>query len=243
MVKAPLLNSFLERRDARRKFSEFLGAGATHSSADLTWIRKWLEIQAPELSLCQSWKASSLSLAVVVPSWINKYRMRLINKYRMGLYCSRKSWISWSVETVSCFFCKKRSLSRWLERNAFSGRIVWSVHHWLCGQKLKTKVCCILGLKGKSFEKTVKNGRWMNQRVQTFSVAGRVYQVVTQHRWFSVQNPKSSVHYCGCRDQVVAECRYRNGLLNNESATWHCQCCKNFKKLFVTFWYVKSSRI
>ena len=24
--------------------------GATHSSADLTWIRKWLEIQAPELS-------------------------------------------------------------------------------------------------------------------------------------------------------------------------------------------------
>ena len=24
--------------------------GATHSSADPTWIRKWLEIQAPELS-------------------------------------------------------------------------------------------------------------------------------------------------------------------------------------------------
>ena len=49
MVKVPLSNSFLERRDGRQKFSESLGAGATHSSADLTWIRKWLEIQAPEL--------------------------------------------------------------------------------------------------------------------------------------------------------------------------------------------------
>ena len=28
--------------------------GTTHSSADLTWIRKWLEIQAPELSELQS---------------------------------------------------------------------------------------------------------------------------------------------------------------------------------------------
>ena len=28
--------------------------GATHSSADLTWIRKWLEIQAPELSELES---------------------------------------------------------------------------------------------------------------------------------------------------------------------------------------------
>ena len=29
MVKVPFSNSFLERRDARRKFSEFLGAGAS----------------------------------------------------------------------------------------------------------------------------------------------------------------------------------------------------------------------
>ena len=28
--------------------------GATHSSADLTWIRKWLKIQAPELSELES---------------------------------------------------------------------------------------------------------------------------------------------------------------------------------------------
>ena len=28
--------------------------GATHSSADLTWIRKWLEIHAPELSELES---------------------------------------------------------------------------------------------------------------------------------------------------------------------------------------------
>ena len=28
--------------------------GATHSSADLTWIRKWLEIQDPELSELES---------------------------------------------------------------------------------------------------------------------------------------------------------------------------------------------
>ena len=54
MVKLPLSNSFLERRDAPRKFSDPLGAGATHSSADLTWIRKWLEIQAPELSELES---------------------------------------------------------------------------------------------------------------------------------------------------------------------------------------------
>ena len=56
MVKVPLSNSFLERRDARRKFSESLGRlpGTTHSSADLTWIRKWLEIQAPELSELES---------------------------------------------------------------------------------------------------------------------------------------------------------------------------------------------
>ena len=58
MVEVPLSNSFLERRDAGRKFSESLGAGtflgATHSSADLTWIRKWLQIQAPELSELES---------------------------------------------------------------------------------------------------------------------------------------------------------------------------------------------
>ena len=48
MIKVPLSNSFLERRDDRRKFSE------SPSSADLTRIRKWLKIQAPELSELES---------------------------------------------------------------------------------------------------------------------------------------------------------------------------------------------
>ena len=61
MVKVPLWNSFLERRDDRRKFSESLRTGAslapcTHSSADSTWIRKWLKIQAPELSELESFE-------------------------------------------------------------------------------------------------------------------------------------------------------------------------------------------
>ena len=67
MVKVPLSNSFLERRDARRKFNESLGAGislrAMHSSADPTLIRKWPEINRVKFRLRrrQSWKASPRS--------------------------------------------------------------------------------------------------------------------------------------------------------------------------------------
>ena len=69
MVKVPLSNSFLERRDARRKFSESLGAGAslaprTRQRISLGSENDWKF----RLRSCQSWKASSLSLAVVVPT-------------------------------------------------------------------------------------------------------------------------------------------------------------------------------
>ena len=45
-----------ERRpsEVRRVSRDWRLPGATHSSADLTWIRKWLEIQAPELSELES---------------------------------------------------------------------------------------------------------------------------------------------------------------------------------------------
>ena len=56
--------------------------GATHSSADLTWIRKWLEIQAPEPSELES---VELELGVVVPTQINKYRMRCVGLGRDNL--------------------------------------------------------------------------------------------------------------------------------------------------------------
>ena len=59
MIKVPLSKLFLERRDDRRKFSESLGAGAslaprTCQRISLGWIRKWLKIQAPELSELES---------------------------------------------------------------------------------------------------------------------------------------------------------------------------------------------
>ena len=65
--KSPTSYSFLERRDARRKFGEFLGAGA--SLAPPTGQRISLGSENDwkfRLRSCQSWKASSLSLAVVV---------------------------------------------------------------------------------------------------------------------------------------------------------------------------------
>ena len=79
MVKVPLSNSFLERRDARRKFSESLGAGAslaprTRQRISLGSENYWKF----RLRSCQSWKASSLSLGVVVPTSINKYRMKYV---------------------------------------------------------------------------------------------------------------------------------------------------------------------
>ena len=58
MVKVPLSNSFLERRDARWKFSESLGAGAslvprTRQRISLGSENDW-KIQAPELSELES---------------------------------------------------------------------------------------------------------------------------------------------------------------------------------------------
>ena len=45
-----------ERRpsEVQRVSRDWRLPGATHSSADLTWIRKWLKIQAPELSELES---------------------------------------------------------------------------------------------------------------------------------------------------------------------------------------------
>ena len=50
MVKVPLSNSFLERRDVRRKFRESLGAGASLAPRTRQRIPLGSEIQAPELS-------------------------------------------------------------------------------------------------------------------------------------------------------------------------------------------------
>ena len=86
MVKVPLSNSFLEKRNARRKFSESLGAGAslaprTRQRISLGSENDWKF----RLWSCQSWKASSLNLAVVVPTEINKYRMRYVGLRRDSL--------------------------------------------------------------------------------------------------------------------------------------------------------------
>ena len=86
MVKFPLSNSFLEWRDARRKFSESLGAGA--SLAPLTRQRISLGSENHwkfRLRSSQSRKASSLSLGVVVPTSINKYRIRYVGLGRDNL--------------------------------------------------------------------------------------------------------------------------------------------------------------
>ena len=66
MVKVLLSSSFLERRDARRKFSESLGAGAslaprTRQRISLGSENDWKF----RLRSCQSWKALRLSLEVV----------------------------------------------------------------------------------------------------------------------------------------------------------------------------------
>ena len=86
MVKVPLSNSFLERRDARLKFSESLGTGA--SLAPRTRQRISLGSENDwnfRLRSCQSWQASSLSLGVVVPTSINWYRMRYVGLGRDSL--------------------------------------------------------------------------------------------------------------------------------------------------------------
>ena len=85
-VKVPLSNSFLERRDARRKFSESLGTGASLAPRTRQRISPGSENDWKfRLRSCQSWKASSLSLGVVVPTLINKYRMRYVGFGRDNL--------------------------------------------------------------------------------------------------------------------------------------------------------------
>ena len=86
MVKVPLSNSFLEKRDGRQTFSESLGAGAslaprTRQRISLGSENDWKF----RLRSCQSWKVSRLSLEVVVPTQINKYRMRYVRLGRDNL--------------------------------------------------------------------------------------------------------------------------------------------------------------
>ena len=86
MVKVPLSYSFLERRDACRKFSESLGAGAslaprTRQRISLGSENDWKF----RLRSCQNWKASSLSLGVVVPTSINRYWLRYVGLGRGNL--------------------------------------------------------------------------------------------------------------------------------------------------------------
>ena len=86
MVKVPLSNSFLERRDARRKFSESLRTGASQAPRTRQRISPGSENDWKfRLRSCQSWKASSLSLGVVVPTSINNYRMRYVGLGRDNL--------------------------------------------------------------------------------------------------------------------------------------------------------------
>ena len=56
--------------------------GATHSSADLSGSENDWKFR---LQSCQSWKASSLSLGVVAPTSINKYRMKYVGLRRDNL--------------------------------------------------------------------------------------------------------------------------------------------------------------
>ena len=86
MVKVPLSNSFLERRDAHQKFSESLRACAslaphTRQRISLGSENDWKF----RLRSCQSWKVSRLSLEVVVPTQVNKYRMRYVGLGRDNL--------------------------------------------------------------------------------------------------------------------------------------------------------------
>ena len=67
---APPSNSFLGRRDARRKFSESLGTGASLTPRTRQRISRGSENDWKfRLRSCPSWKASSLSLGVVVPTY------------------------------------------------------------------------------------------------------------------------------------------------------------------------------
>ena len=84
--ESPLSNSFLEKRDAHRKFSEFLRAGAslaphTRQRISLGSENDWKF----RLRNCQSWKGSRLSLEVVVLTQINKYWMRYVGLERDNL--------------------------------------------------------------------------------------------------------------------------------------------------------------
>ena len=86
MVKVPLSNSFLERRDDRRKFSESLGTGASLAPR----VRQRIPLGSENdwkfrLWSCRSWKASSVSLGGVVPTSINKYRVRYVGLGRDNL--------------------------------------------------------------------------------------------------------------------------------------------------------------
>ena len=76
MVKVPLSNSFLERRDARRKFSESLRAGASPAPRTHQRISLGSENDCKfRLRSCQSWKASSLSLGVRLRQTSNGWDM------------------------------------------------------------------------------------------------------------------------------------------------------------------------
>ena len=126
MVKVPLSNSFLERRDARRKFSESLGTGAslaphTRQRISLGSENDWKF----RLRRCQSWKASSLSLGVVVPTKINKYRMRYVGLGRDRLR--------------SHFVFRPRHAPEWL-RTRFLGVVFLANEEELTGNTFTTSL-------------------------------------------------------------------------------------------------------
>ena len=86
MVKVPISNSFLERRDDRRKFSESLGAGASLAPCTRQRIPLGSENDWEfRLRSCQSWNASKMSMGVVVSTYITKYRMRYVGLGRNNL--------------------------------------------------------------------------------------------------------------------------------------------------------------
>ena len=120
MVKVPLWNSFLERRDARPKFSESLGAGApltprTRQRIPLGSENDWKF----RLRSCQSWKASSLSLGVVVLISINKYGMRYVGVGRDNLRSHYVFRLRHAPEWLRAWFLPvvfSQTKKNWLER-------------------------------------------------------------------------------------------------------------------------------
>ena len=93
MVKVPLSNSFLDRRDARRKFSESQGTGASLASRTRQRISLGSENDWKfRFRSRRSWKASGLSLGVVVPTSIIWYRMRYVGLGRDSL---RSHFVFW----------------------------------------------------------------------------------------------------------------------------------------------------